>query len=104
MPESISQISVEVCSSLEHVFIMEREITLHLKALEVGQIMDGLEIHSEHWRKTAEFLESGFADDSAFMPFECSDSSEAKWIAEVYDSIITKIRVQFEKQENVPSA
>jgi hypothetical protein len=77
---------------------MEREIVLRLTPSEVGQLMDGLEVHTDRWRKTAILLEDGFLDEEDFVPFECHKASEARWIALFYEKILDKIQKQFEEQ------
>jgi hypothetical protein len=75
-----------------------KEYQLTLSALDVGQLLDGLRIRAEAWIKTADYLESGFNPDDAFISEECSDPHEARRIAQHYERIITQIEHQIERQ------
>lgn len=65
--------------------------------MDLGQLLDGIRIRAESWRRTAEFIESGYADD-AFICEECSDANEAVRIATHYERIITLVECQIEEQ------
>ena len=68
-----------------------------LDDLEIGQILDGLEIRAESWERTAEFLRTEkISADELFIVEECSKPEEADQIAELYRSIIAKIRRQID--------
>lgn len=69
-----------------------------LSADDVGQLLDGLRIRAEAWSKTADYLESGFNPDDAFICEECSNPHEARRIAQNYEKIITNIEAQLEEQ------
>ena len=76
---------------------MAEFITLSLKALDVGQILDGLEQRRIVWQATAEYL----ANDStevAVVVEECSNSYEAQAVADYYQHIIATIKQQWDKQ------
>jgi hypothetical protein len=77
---------------------MEKQIRLSLGANQVGQILDGLEIRAEAWRKTAAFLETDDPGDDFFLIEECSSSHEARAIANDYATIISKLRKQYDSQ------
>jgi len=66
--------------------------------LDLGQLLDDLRIRAESWRKTADYLESGFAPDDSFICEECSGSEEATNIADHYDRIIALIERQVQEQ------
>lgn len=71
-----------------------------LDDLEIGQILDGLEIRAESWERTAEFLRTEkMSTDELFVVEECSKPEEADGIAESYRAIIAKIRSQIERRE-----
>lgn len=71
-----------------------------LDDLEIGQILDGLEISAESWERTAEFLRTEkMSADEFFIVEECSKPEEADGIARRYRSIIAKIRSQTETRE-----
>ena len=77
----------------------QKLITLELEKEEVGQILDGLEVRRDAWRRTADYLESGeMPDGEFFVVEECSDADEARWLAERYEAIIGKIRGQMQRQ------
>ena len=78
--------------------IMGKQIRITLESLDVGQLLDGLRSRAESWRKTAEFLESGYAADDAFVCEECSDSDEAIHIAQHYEKIVGSIERQVAEQ------
>ncbi len=71
-----------------------------LNDLEVGQILDGLEMRAESWERTAKYLRTQkIPDGEFFIVEECSKPEEAQGIAERYRSIIARIRVQIEIHE-----
>lgn len=58
-----------------------------LDALDIGQVLDGLESRAEAWEKTAAYLRTeDNADDEFFLIEECSDPEEAGQIAEQFVS------------------
>jgi len=77
---------------------MGKQFEITLDSLDVGQLLDGLRLRAESWRKTAEFLESGHVADEAFICEECSDSEEATNIAEQYEKIVASIERQVADQ------
>lgn len=77
---------------------LNHQITLD--DLEIGQILDGLEIRAESWERTGEYLRTGESSaDEFFVVEECSKPEEADGIAQRYRSIIDKIRRQTETRE-----
>ena len=65
----------------------------------MGQLLDGLEIRAESWRRTAAYLRTGDTPVGSFFTIEeCSDEGEAIGIASHYEAIIGKIRKQMEEQ------
>lgn len=79
---------------------MGKEYTFTLDENEVGQVLDGLEVRTEAWEKTAVYLRSGcLPEGEVFVIEECSDAAEAEGIAEDYRSIIKKISSQLEVQK-----
>lgn len=77
---------------------MKHDIQIVLDQNDLGQLLDGLRIRAEAWSKTADYLESGFNADDAFICEECSDSHEARRIAQHYERIISGIERQVENQ------
>jgi hypothetical protein len=80
---------------------MQKQIHLVLGELDVFQILDGLEVREESWRKTAAYLDTEeFPDDDAFVIEECSSAHEARNIADIYHTIIATIRKQLTFQQS----
>ncbi len=78
--------------------IMGKQITLTLDSVDVGQLLDGLRLRAEAWRKTAEYLESGYVGDDAFICEECDSDYEATCVAQHYEKIVTSIESQVVEQ------
>ena len=79
--------------------MVPRKYRIELDSQDIGQVLDGLEVRRDAWRRTAEVLESGeMPDGEFFVAEECSDADEARWLAERYDAIIGKIREQMDGQ------
>ena len=77
---------------------MPTNYQITLDDLEVGQIIDGLEIRAESWERTAEYLRTQKMPDGEFFAIEeCSKPEEADSIANIYRSIVSKIRSQTEE-------
>ncbi len=77
---------------------MQSRFLISLCSHDLGQLLDGLRLRAEAWTKTADYLESGFNPDDAFICEECSDPHEARRIAQHYEKIITNIETQVEEQ------
>jgi len=78
---------------------MRKSYTIKLDSLDLGQLLDGLDIRAEAWEKTALYLRRGMLpEDEFFMVEECSKPEEADDIAQHYRSIADKIRQQMEAQ------
>ena len=77
---------------------MGKQFRITLDSLDVGQLLDGLRLRAESWRKTAEFLASGYVADDAFICEECSDPNEAVHIAQHYEKIAASIERQVVEQ------
>jgi hypothetical protein len=72
---------------------------IEIDELDLGQILDGMEIRAESWQRTAEYLRTGeMPAGEFFIVEECSKPDEAEGIAEHYRSIVRKIRTQMETQ------
>jgi hypothetical protein len=76
----------------------DKKFNLTLSAFDTGQLLDGLRLRAEAWTKTADYLESGFNPDEAFICEECSDPREARRTAQHYKRIIMEIEQQVERQ------
>lgn len=77
---------------------MRKSYTIQLDSLDLGQLLDGLELRAESWERTAEYLRSGYVAGD-FIVEECSKPEEADDIAEHYRTIVAKIRQEVEAQQ-----
>ena len=74
---------------------MPANYQITLDDLEIGQLLDGLEIRAESWERTAEYLRTQEVPAGEFFIVEeCSKPEEAEAIANRYRSIVAKIRSQ----------
>jgi hypothetical protein len=76
---------------------MRQRYTIQLDSLDLGQLLDGLELRAESWERTAEYLRSGTVEGD-FIVEECSKPEEADDIAAHYRGIVATIRQQVEAQ------
>ena len=76
---------------------MSKNYRIELDALDLGQLLDGLEARAEAWKKTANYHRMGVSPPD-FIVEECNDADEADNIAGHYRSIIAKVRKQQEEQ------
>lgn len=69
---------------------MRKAYCIEVDELDVGRVIDGLEIRAAPWEQTAKFHLSGktYAD---FIVDKCREAAEAEKIAAHYRSIISKI-------------
>lgn len=77
---------------------MSKKLTINLESLDVGQLLDGLRSRAESWRKTAEYMESGYTNDDSFVCEECTDADEATAITKHYEKIVASIERQVKEQ------
>jgi len=77
---------------------MGKSFQIDLDSNDLGQLLDGLRVRADAWRKTAEYLEQGHVAGDSFVCEECSDSQEAKSITLHYEKIISRIEQQVQKQ------
>jgi hypothetical protein len=77
---------------------MGKKLTIVLQSLDLGQLVEGLQAREEAWRKTADFMESGYTADDSFVCEECTDADEATRIADYYGRIIRSIEEQVSRQ------
>ena len=77
---------------------MPTMIKLELHRLDVGQILDGLEIRYEQYMNTAWYLE-GRDHEMELVIADVSDADEARAIAQTYLNIINRIRDQWDAQK-----
>jgi hypothetical protein len=76
---------------------MPKSFRIELDELDLGQLLDGLEVRAEAWQKTAHFHRTG-ESSGGFAVEECSDADEADKISAHYRSIIAQITEQREAQ------
>lgn len=74
---------------------------IELDDLDLGQLLDALEIRAKAWRDTAEFLRSGNMTEETFVLEECSDAEEAEKISAHYDRITDDILRQRAAQDSL---
>ncbi len=77
---------------------MDKNITMTLPSLMVGQILDALYMRLETWEYTEEYLNTGNVREP-YLFEECSNPDEARQIADYYKEIIKSI----EKQADFPT-
>ena len=66
----------------------EKLYKIELDEDDLGQLLDGLEIRVESWRRTAEFLRTEeIPEGESFIIEECSDHEEADGLAARYEAI-----------------
>ena len=70
---------------------------IELDELDLGQVLDGLEVRAAAWEKTAVYHRTGQSPPDMIVE-ECRDADEAEKIATHYRSIISKICKQREAQ------
>lgn len=78
---------------------MAKTFFFELNDLDLGQLLDGLEIRAESWERTANYLRTQtMRGDETFLVEACNKPEEADDIAAHYRTIVTKIREQMEAQ------
>jgi len=78
---------------------MAKHYKIELGADDLGQLLDGLEIRAESWKRTADYLRTGeMLDRELFLIEDCSDGEEADGLAARYQAIIKNIKGQMEAQ------
>ncbi len=78
----------------------DKEYVIRLSGLDLGQVIDGLEVRANAWRLTAEYLETGEAPDG-FVIEECHDAKEARRLAEHYQRILRSLVQQQAEQTDL---
>lgn len=78
---------------------MANTYRIELDEHDLGQLLDGLRIRAESWRRTAEYLRTGgFSDGELFLIEECRDEDEAYGLAARYEAILKNIEGQMKAQ------
>ena len=72
---------------------MDRIFELKLKAVDVFQLLDALDIRAECYERTAAYLETGEMDEP-FIIEEVSDAEEAREIAKHFRDVQAEINKQ----------
>ena len=79
---------------------MNKTVLLRLDDNDLGQILDGLRLRDESWRKTADYFRSGHNLDDSFVIEECNGEYEADQIALFYSRIIRDLERQREQPQS----
>lgn len=74
-----------------------KEYVIRLNGLDIGQVIDGLEVRADAWRMTANYLKTGEAPEG-FVIEECDDAEEARKLEGHYRRIIGTLMEQMEGQ------
>ncbi len=79
---------------------MAKTYRIELDEHELGQILDGLWVRMDSWRRTGEYFRTGGTQKGElFLIEECRDEEEADGIACYYEAIIKNIQCQMEAQQ-----
>jgi hypothetical protein len=76
---------------------MRKRFTIQLADRDWFQLLEGLELRAESWKRTATYLRSGYVEGD-FIVEECHQPEEAEDIAAHYRASIANIRQQVEAQ------
>jgi hypothetical protein len=76
---------------------MIKNYLLRLSENDLGQVLDGLRVREESWRKTGNYFRSGGLDDALAIE-ECNGEHEANQIALLYARIIRNLERQRDEQ------
>lgn len=78
---------------------MEKYYKIELSEDDLGQLLDGMEMLAESWRRTADYLRTGDVPDGEFFLIDdCSDKEEADWLDTRYHAVIKNIQSQMKEQ------
>ncbi|HEY5297953.1 MAG TPA: hypothetical protein VIK59_08500 [Verrucomicrobiae bacterium] len=80
---------------------MNKKVLFRLDDNDLGQILEGLRVREESWRKTADYFRSGHNPDDSFVIEECNGEHEADQIALFYSRIIRDLERQREQPPNL---
>ncbi|HMN04114.1 MAG TPA: hypothetical protein PKD45_00140 [Flavobacteriales bacterium] len=76
----------------------DKEFIIRLNRIDLGQVIDGLEVRARAWRDTANYLHTGELPHPDFVVEVCRDVEEAERLAEWYERIIASILTQQHSQ------
>ena len=102
MAEQKPEIDLASGSQPGQVFLpdMAKYYRIKLDEDDLGQVLDGLVIRAESWRRTAKYLRTGdMPEGELFLIEECSDEEEADGLAARYEAIINNIQSEMEAQK-----
>jgi hypothetical protein len=74
---------------------MKRNVTIALEENDWGQIIDGLTCRAEEYELTAQYHETGYAENYIL---EVRDAKEAKNLAQWYRRLVKQIRKQLQNE------
>ncbi|MGD0085961.1 MAG: hypothetical protein ABSC24_02415 [Verrucomicrobiota bacterium] len=77
---------------------MNKIYFLRLGENDLGQIIEGLQAREESWRRTANYLRSGYNSDDSFVIEECNGEYEANQIALFYERVLRNLERQRDEQ------
>jgi|HubBroStandDraft_6_1064221.scaffolds.fasta_scaffold1101580_1 hypothetical protein len=79
---------------------MNKSYFLRLGENDLGQIIEGLQVRADSWRRTADYFRSGQNTDDNFSIEECNGEYEANQMALFYSRIIRNLERQRDEQCN----
>lgn len=79
---------------------MNKSYFLRLGENDFGQIIEGLKMRDDSWRRTADYFRSGQNIDDNFAIEECNGEHEANQMALFYSRIIRNLERQREEQRS----
>jgi hypothetical protein len=79
---------------------MNKSYFLRLGENDLGQIIEGLQVREDSWRRTADYFRSGYNPDTSFVIEECNGEHEANQMALFYARIIRNLERQRDEQRN----
>ena len=83
--------------------VMTKIYFLRLDENDLGQIIDGLQVREESWRRTADYFRSGNIPDDSFQIEECNGEHEANHMALFYARILRNLVRQRDEQRSSES-
>lgn len=73
-------------------------ITLRLTRNDAGQVIDGLTVCQENWKKTLDWYD-GKLEDPYFPILECNDRDEAANMVRIYEDLLGSLNRQLLSQK-----
>lgn len=72
-------------------------ITIKLSRVDLGQVLEGMSCRQNEWQQTADW-HTGKLTEFPQNFKECSNATEAQWIADNYSRILAIIEKQLQEQ------